>query len=463
MFESVGAFSRRCLVSTFGVLACSASVLVGTAAAQTTIVLNQAGSEVTDTTLRSGAYANTNFDNYPLITRRSATEPDWERRALLKFDTETHVPAGARITSATLTLTVKKGLGTAGQNRAIRAYRVVGGFLESEATWNTRMNTDRWSSPGGDVAENYGTAWSSNVPGSKVTFNVTASFRTPLTATTGLRYTESSSPMTDSRGRRATGEYYGSEEPTVSRRPTLTIVTGSTATSSSTSSTLKVLQWNIPQGKNIDGQVNWIASVRPDVISFNEMMSYHLASYASKLKAKTGQNWTYKFEVIEGRGSIGVAVFSRLPIESEMATQLSYMRSAQDVRITVNGRTINFTSTHLAHESSSYRIRQTKELKAWLATIQENRIVAGDFNWYPGTTEINLMAETYYDAWAVAKSKGTAVSAASNPDGNTRNSRIDYVWQSKGASQLTITGAQSTRRDTTLSDHRPLLVTFRVN
>ncbi len=71
MFESVGAFSRRCLVSTFGVLACSASVLVGTAAAQTTIVLNQAGNQVTDTTIRSGAYSNTNFDKYPLITRRS--------------------------------------------------------------------------------------------------------------------------------------------------------------------------------------------------------------------------------------------------------------------------------------------------------------------------------------------------------------------------------------------------------
>ena len=100
MFESVGAFSRRCFVSAFSVLACSASVLVGTAAAQSTIVLNQAGNQVTDTTIRSGAYSNTNFDNYPLITRRSTSDPDWERRALLKFNTDTYVPAGAQITRA---------------------------------------------------------------------------------------------------------------------------------------------------------------------------------------------------------------------------------------------------------------------------------------------------------------------------------------------------------------------------
>ena len=97
MFQSVTNHLRQGLVGSFAALFCSASVLGGSAAAQT-IVLNQSGSQVTDTTIRSGAYANTNFDGQPLITRRSS-DPDWERRTLIKFDTENSVPAGAQIAS----------------------------------------------------------------------------------------------------------------------------------------------------------------------------------------------------------------------------------------------------------------------------------------------------------------------------------------------------------------------------
>ena len=74
------------------------------------------------------------------ISGRIATpsDPDWERRTLLKFNTDTYIPAGAQITRATLTLTVKAGLGPAGQGRTLNAYRVVAPFLETDATWMTR-------------------------------------------------------------------------------------------------------------------------------------------------------------------------------------------------------------------------------------------------------------------------------------------------------------------------------------
>ena len=166
MFQSVTNHLRNGLVGSFAALFCSVSVLSGSAAAQT-IVLNQSGSQVTDTTIRSGAYANTNFDGQPLITRRSS-DPDWERRTLIKFDTENSVPAGAQIASATLTLTVKSGLGSSGATRPIRALRVPTGFLEEDATWRVRMNSTTWSTPGGDVAEEVATANASNVAGAKV-------------------------------------------------------------------------------------------------------------------------------------------------------------------------------------------------------------------------------------------------------------------------------------------------------
>jgi len=63
----------------------SVLALSGAAAAQT-IVLNHP-TQVTDTTIRSGSYANTNLDDHSLITRRSS-DPDFERRSLLKVGVE---------------------------------------------------------------------------------------------------------------------------------------------------------------------------------------------------------------------------------------------------------------------------------------------------------------------------------------------------------------------------------------
>src|SRR5262245_34781216 len=122
MSETVSAHVRRGLVS-FAVALCSTWALGGTAAAQSTVVLNQTDSQVTDTTIRAGVYANTNYDPGPLVTRRSsAAEPEWDRRVILKFDTKNTIPQGADVVSATLTLTVKEGLGSG--TRPIQAFRI---------------------------------------------------------------------------------------------------------------------------------------------------------------------------------------------------------------------------------------------------------------------------------------------------------------------------------------------------
>jgi len=75
------------------------------------------------------------------------------------------------------------------------------------------------------------------------------------------------------------------------------------------------------------------------------------------------------------------------------------------------------------------------------------------------------MARTYNDGWAVARSAGTAYSFSGNPDGNTRNSRIDYVWSSKGATALRILRADvynASDSQGRMSDHNPLMLTYQV-
>ena len=485
MFDSFGV-RMRSGVRGIAAAVIAASAMTGTAAAQTTVVLNAGGSQVTDTTLRGGAYAGTNYDGQPLITRRSTSEPDWERRAILKFDTQNTIPSGAQVSSATLTLTVRSGLGSGGQTRPIQLYRITQAFQESDATWRVRQSTSNWSTPGGDVASTIFASQSvTNVAGTRVSFNVTSLVQRTVNGEFGSRYTRMLLADGGTEAKESYREFYSSEDSTTSRRPTLTVVLGSGTTgttppppdSTSSTTTIKVLQWNIAQGYGTDGRsnisrvVDFIVAKRPDVISFNEIMRYSSSSQpqqiADALRARTGQTWSWHWIQKWGAASgEGECVMTRFRVEATDDYLLSVSRSVAMVRINVNGRMINVFSTHLDHQSSSTRLTQVRQLMNWADNHAEQRIVAGDFNSWPGTTEINEMGRTYYDGWAVARSRGVAYSFPGNPEGNTRNTRIDYVWSSRGATYLNVTRAEvfDTRNSSGYkpSDHNPLIVTYQV-
>jgi endonuclease/exonuclease/phosphatase family metal-dependent hydrolase len=422
-----------------------------------------------DTTLQGGIYENTNFGNGDLVTRAS-DDPTWTRRSLLKFDTHNTIPAGATITSATLTVTVKGGNS---EVRTLTTYCVPESFWENQTTWRRRSNTLYWSQAGGTTAHAHASAPASGVVGSRVTFDATALVQEALAQSS--RYTR---VLLDDGGASSKGSlrnYHSNEAATASLRPALvvTYTTPSTtpvqppAPPAPTGSTLRVLHWNIASTTNVTAVVDFLVKFQPDLISLNEVYKYASDNRPQKmvdlLTARTGQPWYYHWAQIGGLSSgVGVAVLSRYPLEDTDTLLLSYTRSAALVRVNVNGRVVNFVSTHLDHQSSSKRLTQVLELKPWLTQFAEQRIVAGDFNWYPGTTEINEMAKDYYDAWAVAKSQGTATSTADNPYGYTRNNRIDYVFYSKGAANLTLVSTQTTER-ISISDHRAVLAVFQVN
>ena len=71
------------------------------------------------------------------------------------------------------------------------------------------------------------------------------------------------------------------------------------------------------------------------------------------------------------------------------------------------------------------------------------------------------MKQAYYDSWAVAQADGTAVAYAGNKAGNTRNGRIDFIYYSHNAANLTLKSSQvfDTRdsNGVTPSDHKPLM------
>jgi endonuclease/exonuclease/phosphatase family metal-dependent hydrolase len=123
-------------------------------------------------------------------------------------------------------------------------------------------------------------------------------------------------------------------------------------------------------------------------------------------------------------------------------------------------------TTHFDPYNASYRLTQAKNLVSYMKGFAEDRIVCGDFNDQPGDPAITTMTAAYYDAWAEAKKKGIAYSPPDNPAGNTRNSRLDYCFSSRGERHLTLKKAQVVEtRDSDgdmPSDHRPLLVEYLV-
>jgi endonuclease/exonuclease/phosphatase family metal-dependent hydrolase len=134
-------------------------------------------------------------------------------------------------------------------------------------------------------------------------------------------------------------------------------------------------------------------------------------------------------------------------------------------RTGVNGRTINVMTTHFDPYTASYRLTQATDLTAYTQAFTANQIIGGDFNDQATNPPIiTTMTASFYDAWVEARKTGTAFSAPDNPDGNTRNSRIDYIFYPRRASNLTL--KQITIVDTRdahgvmPSDHRPVLAEF---
>jgi endonuclease/exonuclease/phosphatase family metal-dependent hydrolase len=448
------------------------------AQAQTTVVLDAPDSESIDTVVRGGAYASTNYGSGVLLTRASS-DASYVRRSLMKFDTETRIPARATITSARLTMTVKSG---GSEARRLAAYRIVNSFDERYATWTRRKSGYNWSKAGGDLGSKYAEA-TVNGPGTKVTFDVTRLVQEAVNGNFGSRWTRIGVLDPGSASSGSYREYYSSETSTASLRPTLTVVygggtttstSGSTSTSStstsSTSATLRVLHWNVHHGGvGTDGRYDpgriakWIATMNPHVASLNEVdTTAQLDAIVNALKSRTGVTWYKSFS---GRGN---AIISRLRLDavSKCLYAPSYSAYGAHGSVVINGRRVNIWSSHLHVSSASARLAETKAVQACASNWSESRILAGDYNMQAGSTEYNASVTNYKDAWLAAKAIGKATNYSGNCDGCTRNSRIDYVFTSKGASYLVLSGARIyDTRDSygkMPSDHKPMLVTYTV-
>lgn len=444
-------------------------------------------SDSSATVLRGGTHANTNTSSATVLATRASSEATNVRRVLLKFDTHNKIPAHTAIASAKLTLTVAGGNG---QTRQVVPYRVTSSYDETQATWNRRKSGVSWGRAGGDTAEAYAGVSVTDTVGSQVTFDVTGLVRGAVSGRFGsLRYSRILLIDTGSSTPDSYKEYFSDEAGDSSVRPVLTVTYGQGTTAapapapptSTSSGTLRVLHWNTRHGGyrtdgryDLPGLVTWIARIKADLISLNEVEYYtgwgnedQPARIASLLEQKTGVTWYYKFATASGATRAnGNMILSRYPFADRGSFPLSHGRSVTYVSVRAFGRTVNFMSTHLDDDSASQRSTQIAELNRSGRTLPQQRIIAGDFNAQASSAEISKMKVESYDAWAAAVSAGTDIAYSGNEGGATRNSRIDYVFPSREATALRLKSVQvyDTRDSNGVqpSDHRPLLAIFEV-
>jgi endonuclease/exonuclease/phosphatase family metal-dependent hydrolase len=246
---------------------------------------------------------------------------------------------------------------------------------------------------------------------------------------------------------------------------------------------IRVLQWNLHHGVGTDGKYDinriatWMAAMTPDIVMLNEVEKYtgwgnenQPERYRALLEAKTGKRWyshfTQEYGNWTGNGK-GSQILSTFPLDATDQTTISYTRVIGAATVMVNGRLITLMGTHLDPYSQPYRLTQAKQVITWALARPENRIIAGDLNAWPDQSSIAEMRKTYADSWETAAAIGKAVTFAGNsPIGATKNGRIDYIFHSRGASNLTVLQSQvvDTRSATGVmpSDHRPVVTTFEV-
>jgi endonuclease/exonuclease/phosphatase family metal-dependent hydrolase len=449
------------------------------ASAQTTVTLSTPGTQINvDTTIQGGAYALTDFGYSDTLASKKSSD-SYTRRILLKFDTQDFVPAGASIQSAKLYLVLRSA--ESSEQRPLTAYYVTKSF-----TAHAKL-TSAWSTGGADLGGSFGTTYVGDSVGSAYAFDVTQLVQKAVNGDFGSRYTRLALVDTGGATSGTYRAFYSTRAGDASVRPRLVITYGGTSTSTdsappppppppSSGATLRVMQWNIHKTKNSNGvcdpdfTANTIVAQNPQVVSLNEVNFYSgtcawdfdmSQRLESLLEQKTGAQW-YRQSV--NAGGVGNVLLSRIQPIASNSRLLDYNRGVAQMTIVVNGRNINLFSTHVDYDNASWRTIQTNEVVGWVPNFSNPRIIMGDFNTWPDTSDYYIMATPYQDAWVSAVNAGTASSYTGT--GSTHGtSRFDYVYHSRNSvvSLSSVTVPDTAVNGLYPSDHDPVIAVYQVN
>lgn len=174
----------------------------------------------------------------------------------------------------------------------------------------------------------------------------------------------------------------------------------------------------------------------------------------AELARLTGMEYAFAPNLDYQGGKYGVAILSRFPILAIDHRRYANKRETERrgflrVEVKINGRKVNFVSTHLDYQFADGRLYETEQLLEALKTIQGPIVVAGDFNDEPTGSSYRLMiSHSYTDAWRAAMK--TPFDGYTYP-ADKPVKRLDYIFAGRG---VEVHGVVV--RSPQASDHLPL-------
>lgn len=238
---------------------------------------------------------------------------------------------------------------------------------------------------------------------------------------------------------------------------------------------LKVMSYNIHVGVGMDKKLDLarIAEVikrhRIDIVGLQEVdrgvERTGRVDEMRELARLTGMDYAFAHNLDYQGGQYGVAVLSRFPILAIDHRRYANRRERERrgfirVEVEVEGRRLNFVTTHLDYQWLEGRLFETEQLLDALADVRGPLVVTGDFNEEPPGGAYGLMRRAgFADGW-----RRSCPACAEDPPGGLTYpadkpvKRIDYVfYRGLGDGEQ----AAASVPDTLASDHRPVVVSLK--
>jgi len=229
------------------------------------------------------------------------------------------------------------------------------------------------------------------------------------------------------------------------------------------------MTYNIHVGVGMDKKLDLprIAEVinreRPDLVGLQEVdrgvKRTEGKDEIAELAAMTQMNFAFAHNLDYQGGQYGVAILSRFPIRTTDHRKFENKRVAERrgmirVELDVDGRTINFVTTHLDYQYDDGRLFETEQLMRFLRPIKGPLIVTGDLNDEPSGSAYKLMLGSFEDAWMRGRGKGEGLSYPADKPVK----RIDYIFTRPAGVKV----KRAWVVNTLASDHLPVVADIEI-
>jgi len=233
---------------------------------------------------------------------------------------------------------------------------------------------------------------------------------------------------------------------------------------------LRVMTYNIHVGIGMDKKLdlqriaNVINAQHPDLVGLQEVdrgvERTQRIDEIAELAKLTNMDYAFAFNLRYQGGQYGVAILSRKAI---MATEHRLYQNTREgerrgfilAAVPIDGRVVNFVTTHLDYQYEDGRVFETEQLLSGLQAVKGTLIIVGDFNDTPAGQAYQSMRQQFNDAWVQTRPSDEGFSYPADKP----LKRIDYIFFRRNE---LISTKRAWTVSTLASDHIPVVADLEI-